>query len=50
MKYYLFELVCRKCGEKLESRLTQFDELPNCPKCGNEMLAENVSAIESDVE
>ena len=50
MKYYMFELVCRKCGETINVRLTQFDSLPNCPKCRCEMLAENVTAIESDVE
>ena len=46
-RYFLFELVCRKCGETAEARLTQFDELPNCPKCDNEMLAESASKADA---
>lgn len=45
VNYYLFDLVCRNCGEKLKRRMTQFDSLPECPKCGSEMLAENAKAI-----
>jgi len=47
-KYYIFELVCRKCGMTINRRMTQFDELPNCPKCGSEMLAGNVTTVEEN--
>lgn len=49
-KYHIFELVCRKCGETINRRMTQFDELPNCPKCDNEMIVENVTTIKDEVK
>lgn len=42
MTVYTFKLQCRACGETLDKRLTQFDTLPNCPKCETEMI---VSAV-----
>ncbi len=50
MKYYIFELVCRKCGETINRRMTQFDELPNCPKCDNQMIVDNVTTIKDEVK
>lgn len=50
MKNYMFDLVCRKCGEKVKRKMTQLDSLPDCPKCDSEMLVDNVHEIESDVE
>ncbi len=38
MTVYTFKLFCRACGKTLDKRLTQFDSLPNCPKCDTEML------------
>lgn len=38
MTVYTFKLHCRACGETRDKRLTQFDTLPNCPKCDTEML------------
>jgi len=42
MTVYTFKLECRKCGESLDKRLTQFESLPNCPKCDTEMLVKAV--------
>lgn len=50
MKYHIFELICRKCGETINRRMTQFDSLPNCPKCDQEMLVENVTTIKNEVK
>lgn len=47
MKYHIFELICRKCGETINRRMTQFDELPNCSKCDQEMLVENVTTVDN---
>ncbi len=38
MTVYTFKLACRACGHSLDKRLTQFDTLPTCTKCGSEML------------
>ncbi len=49
MNYYqIFELVCRKCGETINRRLSQFDELPDCNKCGIPLNVENVTTIENE--
>ncbi len=50
VKYHIFELVCRKCGKTINRRMTQFDSLPNCPKCDNEMFVENVTTIKNEVK
>lgn len=50
MRKYNFELLCRKCGETITRRLSQFDELPRCNKCDNEMVVENVTTIENEVK
>lgn len=43
MTVYNFRLLCRACGETQDRQLTQFDELPNCPKCDSEMLVDAVT-------
>jgi NAD-dependent SIR2 family protein deacetylase len=48
MSYQIFELLCRKCGETINRRLSQFDELPDCNKCGNNMIVENVTTIKEN--
>lgn len=49
MNYYqIFELLCRKCGKTINRRLSQFDELPDCSKCGNPMIVENVTTIRNE--
>lgn len=46
MNYYqIFELVCRACGETITKRLSQFDELPSCKKCGSQTVVENVTTV-----
>ena len=50
MSYQIYELLCRKCGEIINRRLSQFDELPGCPKCGNNMIVGNVTTIENEVK
>lgn len=42
-RYYNYELVCRKCGKTINRRMSQFDSLPDCIKCGNEMLVANAT-------
>lgn len=42
--YNIYELICRACGKSINRRLTQFDSLPDCPNCGSEMLAANVTS------
>jgi len=51
MNYYqIFLLVCRKCGNTINRRLSQFDELPDCNKCGIPLNVENVTTIKEGKE
>jgi NAD-dependent SIR2 family protein deacetylase len=56
MNQYTFELICRKCGKQStrqlsQSRqLSQFDELPRCNECDQEMLVENVTTTKEGKE
>jgi DNA-directed RNA polymerase subunit RPC12/RpoP len=50
MNQYTFELICRKCGKQSTRQLSQFDELPRCNECDQEMLVENVTTTKEGKE
>ena len=50
MKYHIFELLCRKCGKTINRRMSQFDSIPGCPKCDNQMIVVNVTTIKDEVK
>jgi DNA-directed RNA polymerase subunit RPC12/RpoP len=37
----ILDLVCCKCGETITRTVEQFAQIPNCPRCGGEMLVES---------